>query len=175
MLTCLFSQVDLPLSFRQRGSGPSRMPVVAGISGGGFGEPTPASAVAISSTSKTIGVLYIDKDFGEFVEVDGRYWRKDVASFIGEKVNSAFYCQDPFSEVFSTPSPVSSVKGRGLNAGSSSLTPLSAPSIIIPSVPVPSTAKRLFGLSSTIVLQVLVCLFSILFRMLYLLRLPSGF
>ncbi|PBK79538.1 hypothetical protein ARMGADRAFT_1040748 [Armillaria gallica] len=140
--------IDLPLSFRQRGPGPSRVPVVAGISGGGFGEPTPASAVAISSTSKTVGVLYIDKDFGGFVEVDGRYWRKDVASFVGEK--------DPFSEVFSTPSPASSVKGRGLNAGSSSLTPLSAPGVIIPSVPVPSTAKRLFGLSSTIVLQVLV-------------------
>ncbi len=35
---------------------------------------------------QTIGVLAVDKDFGDFVEVDKAYWNKEVAPFVGERV-----------------------------------------------------------------------------------------
>ncbi len=35
---------------------------------------------------KSICVLVVDKDFGEFVEVDKSYWSKSVAPFVGERV-----------------------------------------------------------------------------------------
>ncbi|PBK89505.1 hypothetical protein ARMGADRAFT_1083492 [Armillaria gallica] len=34
---------------------------------------------AIKDGIKSIGVLKVDKDFGNFVQVDGRYWSKDIA------------------------------------------------------------------------------------------------
>ncbi|KAK0421584.1 hypothetical protein EV421DRAFT_1747224 [Armillaria borealis] len=47
--------------------------------GGGFGEKVPPSAKQVKNGIESIGVLKVDKDFGNFVEVDGRYWNKDVA------------------------------------------------------------------------------------------------
>lgn len=39
----------------------------------------------IENGLKRIGVLVVDEYYGKFVEVDGRLWNKDVASFVGEK------------------------------------------------------------------------------------------
>ncbi|PBK59853.1 hypothetical protein ARMSODRAFT_1027050 [Armillaria solidipes] len=70
---------------RKRGPPPSKPPpVTLGISGGGFSEKVPPSAKQIKNGIESIGVLKVDKDFGKFIEVDGRYWNKDVAPFIGE-------------------------------------------------------------------------------------------
>ncbi|PBK86481.1 hypothetical protein ARMGADRAFT_1086660 [Armillaria gallica] len=70
---------------RRRGPGLSRpLPVTLGVSGGGFGEKVLSSAKEVTSSIKSIGVLVVDKDFGEFVEVDKSYWSKAVVSFIGE-------------------------------------------------------------------------------------------
>ncbi|SJL16879.1 uncharacterized protein ARMOST_20409 [Armillaria ostoyae] len=71
---------------RKRGPPPSKPPpVTLGISGGGFGEKVPPSAKQIKNGIESIGVLKVDKDFGRFVEVDGHYWNKDVAPFVGER------------------------------------------------------------------------------------------
>ncbi|PBK81328.1 hypothetical protein ARMGADRAFT_1091470, partial [Armillaria gallica] len=71
---------------RKRGPGPTRPPAVTlGVGGGGFGEKVPSSAKAIENGLKSIGILEVEEDFGEFVKVDGRYWNKDVAPFVGER------------------------------------------------------------------------------------------
>ncbi|SJL06230.1 uncharacterized protein ARMOST_09566 [Armillaria ostoyae] len=73
-------------AIRTCGPAPSKpLPVTLGISGGGFGERVPPSAKQLKNGIKGIGVLKVDKDFGKFVEVDGRYWNKDVAPFVGER------------------------------------------------------------------------------------------
>ncbi|PBK79150.1 hypothetical protein ARMGADRAFT_1041004 [Armillaria gallica] len=75
---------------RRRGPGLSRPPpVTLGISGGGFGEKVPSSARVVTNGVKSIGVLVIDQDFGDFVEVDKSYWSKAVAPFVGEWYTSA--------------------------------------------------------------------------------------
>ncbi len=59
-----------------------------GVGGGGFGEKVPPSAKAIKNGLKSIGVLEVEEDFGDFVKVDGRYWDKEVAPFVGERVSN---------------------------------------------------------------------------------------
>ncbi|PBK89504.1 hypothetical protein ARMGADRAFT_1083491 [Armillaria gallica] len=61
-------------------------------SGGGFGEKVPSTAKAINHGIMSIGVLKVDKDFGEFVEVDKSYWSKAVVPFVGERYTTAFKC-----------------------------------------------------------------------------------
>ncbi|PBK88658.1 hypothetical protein ARMGADRAFT_1084218, partial [Armillaria gallica] len=71
---------------RKRGPGLTRLPAVTlGIGGGGFGEKVPSTAKAIKDGLKSIGVLEVEEDFGAFVKVDGRYWNKEVAPFVGER------------------------------------------------------------------------------------------
>ncbi len=72
---------------RKRGPGLSKPPpVTLGVSGGGFGEKVPSSATVVTNGIKSIGVLVVDKDFGDFVEIDKSYWSKAVAPFVGERV-----------------------------------------------------------------------------------------
>ncbi len=56
------------------------------MSGGGFGKKVPSLAKVMKNGTKSIGVLVVDKDFGDFVEVDNSYWSKAVAPFVGERV-----------------------------------------------------------------------------------------
>ncbi|PBK82427.1 hypothetical protein ARMGADRAFT_1090291 [Armillaria gallica] len=64
---------------RRRGPGLSKPPpVTLGVSGRGFGERVPSSATVVENGTKSIGVLVVDKDFGDFVEVDKGYWSKTV-------------------------------------------------------------------------------------------------
>ncbi len=63
-----------------------------GVSGGGFGEKVPSSAKPVKNGVKSIGVLVVDKDFGNFVEVDKSYWSKEVAPFVGERVSVSSRC-----------------------------------------------------------------------------------
>ncbi|PBK98333.1 hypothetical protein ARMGADRAFT_1075193 [Armillaria gallica] len=64
-------------------------PVTLGVSGGGFGEKVPSTATAVKNSIKSIGVLKVDNDFGEFVEIDESYWSKAVAPFVGERYTTA--------------------------------------------------------------------------------------
>ncbi|KAK0222657.1 hypothetical protein EDD85DRAFT_796187 [Armillaria nabsnona] len=74
----------------KRGPGPSKPPpVTLGVSGGGFGEKVPLTVKALKNGIESIGVLKVDKDFGDFVEVDNRYWSKSVAPFVGERYMTA--------------------------------------------------------------------------------------
>ncbi|PBK85243.1 hypothetical protein ARMGADRAFT_1087698 [Armillaria gallica] len=58
-------------AIRKCGPRPSKPPAVTlGIGGGGFGEKVPLSAKAIENGLKSIGVLEVEEDFGEFVKVD---------------------------------------------------------------------------------------------------------
>ncbi len=67
------------------GPGPSKPPpVTLGVSGGGFGEKVPPLVKVVRNGVKSIGVLVVDKDFGEFVEFDKSYWSKSIAPFVGE-------------------------------------------------------------------------------------------
>ncbi len=76
---------------RKRGPGLSKPPpVTLGVSGGGFGEKVPSTAKAVRNGVKSIGVLKVAQDFGEFVEVDKSYWSKAVAPFVGERVSALF-------------------------------------------------------------------------------------
>ena len=59
-----------------------------GVSGGGFGEKVPPLAKVIKNGLKSIGVVEVEEDFGDFVKVDGRYWNKEVAPFVGERVSN---------------------------------------------------------------------------------------
>ncbi|KAK0476526.1 hypothetical protein EDD18DRAFT_1366405 [Armillaria luteobubalina] len=71
-----------------RPRGPSRLrapPATIGIQIGGFGEEVPADYKAVKNGLKSIGVLVVSKDFGDFVEVDKALWNKKVAPFIGEQ------------------------------------------------------------------------------------------
>ncbi|KAK0236999.1 hypothetical protein EDD85DRAFT_952993 [Armillaria nabsnona] len=71
---------------RTRGPGPSKLPAVTlDVSGGEFGEKVPSSAKVIKNGLKSIGILEVEEDFGDFVKVDGRYWNKEVAPFVGER------------------------------------------------------------------------------------------
>ncbi|PBK91175.1 hypothetical protein ARMGADRAFT_1081946 [Armillaria gallica] len=75
------------------GPGPSKPPpVTLGVSGRGFGEKVPSTAEAVNHGIKSIGILKVDKNFGEFMEVDKSYWSKAVALFIGEWYTTAFKC-----------------------------------------------------------------------------------
>ncbi|KAK0245021.1 hypothetical protein EDD85DRAFT_943382 [Armillaria nabsnona] len=70
---------------RKCGPGPSQpLPVTLGVSGGGFSEKVPSSAKVVKARIKSIGMLVVDKDLGDFVEVDKSYWSKAVAPFVGE-------------------------------------------------------------------------------------------
>ncbi|KAK0477662.1 hypothetical protein IW261DRAFT_1566004 [Armillaria novae-zelandiae] len=60
-------------------------PVTIGVSGGGFSEDVLPGMKAIRGGIKSIGVLVVDKDFGQFVEVDKAFWNKEVAPFMGEQ------------------------------------------------------------------------------------------
>ncbi|PBK91217.1 hypothetical protein ARMGADRAFT_1082001 [Armillaria gallica] len=74
----------------RHGPGLSRPPpVTLGVSGGGFGEKVPSSANVVENRIKSIGVLVVDRDFGNFVEVDKSYWSKEVAPFVGERYTTA--------------------------------------------------------------------------------------
>ncbi len=75
------------------GPGPSKPPpITLGISGGGFGEKVLSTTKAIQNGIKSISVFKVDKEFGEFMEVDKSYWTKAVMPFIGEQVNVLFMC-----------------------------------------------------------------------------------
>ncbi|KAK0447526.1 hypothetical protein EV421DRAFT_1900907 [Armillaria borealis] len=68
---------------RKRGPAPSKPPAVTmRVSGGGFGEKVPASAKEVENGIKSIGVLAVDRDFRDFVEVDKAYWNKEVSTFV---------------------------------------------------------------------------------------------
>ncbi|PBK90126.1 hypothetical protein ARMGADRAFT_1032708 [Armillaria gallica] len=72
----------------KRGPRPSKPPpVTLGISGGGFGERVPSLATVVKNGIQSIGVLVIDNDFGDFIEVNKSYWSKAVMLFMGEQVN----------------------------------------------------------------------------------------
>ncbi|KAK0491745.1 hypothetical protein EDD18DRAFT_1416066 [Armillaria luteobubalina] len=71
-----------------RPRGPSRLrapPATIGIQIGGFGEEVPADYRAVQNGLKSIGVLVVSRDFGEFVEVDKALWNKKIAPFVGEQ------------------------------------------------------------------------------------------
>ncbi|KAK0485605.1 hypothetical protein EDD18DRAFT_1360775 [Armillaria luteobubalina] len=71
-----------------RPRGPSRLrapPATIGIQIGGFGEEVPADYKAVQNRLKSIGVLVVSRDFGEFVEVDKALWNKKIAPFVGEQ------------------------------------------------------------------------------------------
>ncbi|PBK90861.1 hypothetical protein ARMGADRAFT_1082601 [Armillaria gallica] len=74
----------------RHGPGLSRpLPVTLGVSGGGFGEKVPSSANVVKNRIKSIGILVVDRDFGNFIEVDKSYWSKEVAPFVGEQHTTA--------------------------------------------------------------------------------------
>ncbi|PBK92316.1 hypothetical protein ARMGADRAFT_1081099 [Armillaria gallica] len=68
------------------------LPITLGVSSGGFGEKVPSSAKVVKDGIQSIGMLVVDKDFGDFVEVDKSYWSKAVAPFVGEWYTTAFKC-----------------------------------------------------------------------------------
>ncbi|KAK0506406.1 hypothetical protein EDD18DRAFT_1342707 [Armillaria luteobubalina] len=71
-----------------RPRGPSRLrapPATIGIQIGGFGEEVPSSYKAVKNGLKSIGVLVVSRDFGDFVEVDKALWNKKIAPFVGEQ------------------------------------------------------------------------------------------
>ncbi|SJL16890.1 uncharacterized protein ARMOST_20420 [Armillaria ostoyae] len=82
-------------AFRKRGPAPAKPPAVTlGVSGGGFGEQVPSTAKAIKSGLESIGALEVEVDFGDFVQVDGCYWNKEVAPFVGERyTESCDHCK----------------------------------------------------------------------------------
>ncbi len=80
-------------AIHKHGPGPSKpLPVTLGVSGGGFGEKVPSLAKVVWNSVKSIGMLIVDKDFGDFVEIDKSYWSKAVAPFMGEQVSVLFMC-----------------------------------------------------------------------------------
>ncbi len=90
---CAWSQCEAEVrgmcvtAIHKWGPGPAKPPpVTLGVSGQGFSEKVPLSAKVVKNGIKTIGILTIDKDFGEFIEVDKAYWNKEVAPFVGEWV-----------------------------------------------------------------------------------------
>ncbi|KAK0221149.1 hypothetical protein EDD85DRAFT_796546 [Armillaria nabsnona] len=86
---------------RKNEPGPSKLPpVTLGTSGGGFGEKIPSSTKEIKNGIKSIGVLKVEKDFGNFVQVDSQYWNKDVAPFIGEHVSLIFLMLCSFANLY---------------------------------------------------------------------------
>ncbi|KAK0487189.1 hypothetical protein IW261DRAFT_1414930 [Armillaria novae-zelandiae] len=71
---------------RPRGPSWIRLPLtMLGVQGGGFGEEVPSDYKPIVNGLKSIGVLVVSRDFGNFVEVDKALWNKKVALFIGEQ------------------------------------------------------------------------------------------
>ncbi len=70
------------------GPDPSKpLPITLSVSGGGFGEKFPSSVKIVGNGVKSIGVLIVNKDFSDFVEVDKSYWSKAVAPFMGKQVS----------------------------------------------------------------------------------------
>ncbi|PBK80330.1 hypothetical protein ARMGADRAFT_1092343 [Armillaria gallica] len=75
---------------RRHGPGLSKPPpVTLGVSGGGFGEKVPSTAKAVNHSITSIGVLKVDKDFSEFIEVNKSYWSKAIVPFVGERYTTA--------------------------------------------------------------------------------------
>ncbi|KAK0445255.1 hypothetical protein EV421DRAFT_1734929 [Armillaria borealis] len=73
-------------AFCKRGPVPAKpLAVTMGVSGGGFREKVPASAKEVKNGIKSISALVVERDFGDFVEVDKAYWNKEVAPFVGEQ------------------------------------------------------------------------------------------
>ncbi|KAK0474567.1 hypothetical protein IW261DRAFT_1422861 [Armillaria novae-zelandiae] len=65
-----------------RPRGPSRLralPAAMGVQLGGFGEEVPTDYMVVRDGVKTIGVLVVSRDFGDFVEVNEALWNKKVA------------------------------------------------------------------------------------------------
>ncbi|KAK0472393.1 hypothetical protein IW261DRAFT_1571006 [Armillaria novae-zelandiae] len=68
--------------------GPSRLrapPAAMGVQLGGFSEEVPTDYMVVRDGVKTISVLVVSRDFGDFVEVDEALWNKKVAPFVGEQ------------------------------------------------------------------------------------------
>ncbi|PBK79451.1 hypothetical protein ARMGADRAFT_1093124 [Armillaria gallica] len=90
---CHFDEVEVVRAtpvIRRRGPRLSKPPpVTLGVRGGGFGEKVPSTAKAVRNGIKSIGVLKVDQDFGEFVEIDKGYWSKAVTPFVGERYTTA--------------------------------------------------------------------------------------
>ncbi len=86
-----------------------------GVGGGGFGEKVPPLAKAIKNGLKSIGVLEVKEDLGEFVKVDGRYWNKEVAPFVGEQVsNISLFSIQPLTWCFQYTAPCDHCKRLGM-------------------------------------------------------------
>lgn len=78
-------------AIRKHGPGFSKLPPVSlGVSGGGFGERVPKDLQSVDDGIESIGVLVVEEDLGDFVQVDGRLWNKQVAPFVGERVSLFF-------------------------------------------------------------------------------------
>ncbi|PBK80349.1 hypothetical protein ARMGADRAFT_1092315 [Armillaria gallica] len=65
------------------------LPVTLGVRGGGFGEKVLSTAKAVRNGIKSIGVLKVNQDFDDFVEIDKSYWSKAVMPFVGERYTTA--------------------------------------------------------------------------------------
>ncbi|KAK0467396.1 hypothetical protein IW261DRAFT_1574221 [Armillaria novae-zelandiae] len=81
-------KIDVVATKVHRPRGPSRIhPPLAtmGVQGGGFCKEVPAGYKAIPNGLKSIGILVVSQDFGNFIEVDKALWNKKVAPFIGEQ------------------------------------------------------------------------------------------
>ncbi|KAK0501139.1 hypothetical protein EDD18DRAFT_1348633 [Armillaria luteobubalina] len=82
------SQVEVVATKANRPRGPSRLrapPATLGIQIGGFSKEVPADYNTVKNGLKSIGILVVLRDFGDFVEVDKALWNKKVAPFIGEQ------------------------------------------------------------------------------------------
>ncbi|KAK0184129.1 hypothetical protein F5146DRAFT_1145771 [Armillaria mellea] len=74
---------------RKRGPGLSKLPPISlGVSGGGSGEHVPKVFQPVNDGIKSIGVLVVEEDLGDFIKVDGRLWNKQVAPFVGERYST---------------------------------------------------------------------------------------
>ncbi|KAK0444291.1 uncharacterized protein EV420DRAFT_1575163 [Desarmillaria tabescens] len=77
---------EMPDAHRGRGRGKGEPPHPSrGISGGGFGERVPEGMEEVPNPRSALGVLVLSKDFGKYVEVDGRLWAADIAPFVVEE------------------------------------------------------------------------------------------
>ncbi|KAK0430141.1 uncharacterized protein EV420DRAFT_1615724 [Desarmillaria tabescens] len=77
---------EMPDAHRGRGRGKGEPPHPSrGISGGGFGERVPEGMEEVPNPRSALGVLVLSRDFGKYVEVDGRLWAADIAPFVVEE------------------------------------------------------------------------------------------
>ncbi|KAK0184128.1 hypothetical protein F5146DRAFT_1145763 [Armillaria mellea] len=75
---------------RKQGPGLSKLPpILLGVSGGGFGENVSEDFEPIDDGLKSVRVLVVEADYGDFVKVDGHLWNKSVAPFVGERYSKA--------------------------------------------------------------------------------------